>query len=261
MGTKEKVQICLLVFALVALVPELLSLGYSRISWQEYSDRGRQLITFGDPEEAIRYFETESRETFKTFGPKSPQYVATLEGLSMAMKKDKLYQGSEEKLNKAIGIMQSSFFKDRQKIIHLLNLKVSLLEEQAGKSRDISMARHEIESLNAWWQWFWTGFFIAFVTEGLYMANVIARPGDLELAHLKVDHAYLYAFSVVVATATMTKGLLMWGHMTWLQAMFAGPGVSLSLLPLVFGIVMAFSQVLVREDALSHLKPSQQANR
>lgn len=261
MGAKEKIQICVLVFALVALVPELIAMSYTRISWQQYSDRGRQLITFGDPEEAIQYFEAESREAFKNKGAKSPEYVATLEGLSLAMKKDKLYQGAEEKLNKALGIMQSNFFKDRQKIIHLLNLKISLLEEQTGRKIDIRTAQKEIEDLNAWWQWFWTGFFIAFVTEGLYMANVIARPGDMAIEHLKVDHAYLYAFSVVVGTATMTKGLFMWGNLTLLQAMFAGPGVSLSLLPLVFGMVMASSEIWAKEDPLSHLKPSREAYR
>ncbi|MCA9817675.1 MAG: tetratricopeptide repeat protein [Cyanobacteria bacterium HKST-UBA01] len=263
MGLKEKVQIGILVFALVALAPELIALGYQRVSWSEYSDRGRQLITFGEPQEAITYFEAESREAFKDKGPKSPEYIATLEGLSRSMAREKLYQGAEEKLDKALAIMQSFFFKDRQKITHLLEMKIALLKEQdsAAHGKEIAVLKEEIRSLNAWWQWLWTGFFIAFIAEALYMANVIAKPGDMQPSHFLVDHGYLYVFSILVGTATMTKGLLLWGGITWLQAMFAGPGISLALLPLVFGGVMASSELWVREDPLAHLKPSRQAYR
>lgn len=260
MGTKEKLQICILVFALVSLIPEIIALGYTRMSWSQYSDQGRQLISFGDPEAAVKYFQFESRETFKTKGAKSPEYIATLEGLSLAFKKDKMYRSAEEKIVEAKTILDSAFFKDRQKIAHVLSLKADLMEEM-GRHSEAVRCLDEIKSLNAWWQWFWTGFFIAFITEALYMANVIAKPGDMELSHLRMEFGYLYIFSVVVGTATMTKGLIMWGGLTFLQAMFAGPGVSLALLPLVFGLVMATSEHWVRENPLNHVKPSREAYR
>ena len=260
MGMKEKLQISLLVFALVALIPELISMCYERVSWQEYSDRGRQLVTFGDPKEAVQYFTRESREVFKSEGASSPRYIATLEGLSMAFTADKMYISAEEKLNEAIAILGKNFFKDRAKLAHVQSMKVALLKEQ-GLNERASVVQDEINKLNVWWHWFWTGFFITFITEALYMANVLGRPGDIELEHLKVDFACLYGFSMVVGTATMTKGLLMCGALSFLQAMFVGPGITLALLPLVFGLVMASAEHFVKEDPLNHLKPSRQMGR
>ena len=257
MGVKEKLQICILVFALVALTPELISLCYERVNWQEYSDKGRQLVTFGDSKEAVKYFESEAREIFKKEGVKSPRYIACLEGQSLAFQKEKLFISAEEKLNEARIILDNNLFKDRQKLSYILGMKAQLLKDQGLNERAREVEK-DIQGYNAWWHWFWTGFFIAFVTEALYMANVLGRPGNMELHHLKVDHGSLYGFSIVVGTATMTKGLLMCG-MPFLQAIFAGPGISLALLPLVFGLVMASSEHFVREDPLNHLKPSRQA--
>lgn len=260
MKVKEKIQLCIMACAVVALTPEIISLFYERVDWQQYSDRGRQLIKFGEPKEAVKYFIDQNRQVFKEEGTTSPRYIATLEGLSLAFQADEMYISAEEKLNEAKTLLESNFFKDREKLAHILTMKQELLLKQ-GLDKRAGDVREEIESLNVWWHWFWTGFFITFVTEALYMANVIGRPGDMELSHLKVEFASLYGFSLLIGTATMTKGLLMIGSFTFLQCLFIGPGIGLALLPLIFGLVMASSEHWVREDPLNHLKPSREASR
>ncbi|MBZ0184723.1 MAG: tetratricopeptide repeat protein, partial [Candidatus Obscuribacterales bacterium] len=176
-----------------------------------------------------------------------PRYVATLEGMALGYQKQGMYLSALDQLKEALSTLNAPFLKDRARIGQVMELEAKIYETQ-GKTQEAKAIRTRISQLSPWWQWFWSCFIIAFATEALYLANVLARPDDIDWRHFKVENGFVYAWSVIIATVGMIRGLMMHG-MIWHEALFLGMGLSLALMPLIFGFVLMAAQNLSPMDS------------
>ncbi|MBK9144413.1 MAG: hypothetical protein IPM23_18115 [Candidatus Melainabacteria bacterium] len=259
MGLKEKCLLVLIAIMAIALVPEAINHFKTRVTWESYSDEGRRLVKFGDPEKTVEYFKTESQKVLREGKSSDPRYIATLEGMAMGYEKQGLYLSALDQVGEALDTLNGAFFKDRVRIGQVMELKADILDAK-GEPGTASSIRSQIKELTPWWQWFWSCFIIAFATEALYLANVLARPDDIEWSHFKVDHAMVYVWSVLIATVGMIRGLLMQG-MSWDMALFLGMGISLAAFPALFGAVLACAENLSPMDSRKLLEPPSRSHK
>lgn len=254
MGTKEKLMIALVTVVAIMAVPDLLQHFSKRISWDNFSTEGRRLILFGDKDKAVDFYKSEVRKTIVEKGVKDPAYIAALEGLAMAYQKQEMYLSAEDQYNEALKQLEKSWIPDRTRMRETMG-HMAAMYSKLGDTKKLEKIHLRERGLNTWWQWFWSCFVVTFAAEALYMAVVLARPGDIDHSHFKVEHGWLYAFACFVGTIGMMRGLLM-AEMDVLVAFFGAAGITLAGLPFVFGIVLLFARQLGTEDARKLLEPS-----
>jgi hypothetical protein len=247
MGTKEKLVIVLITILAIMAVPDLLQQFTKRISWDKYSTEGRRLILFGDKDKAVDFYKGEVRKTIVEKGVKDPAYIAALEGLALAYQKQEMYLSAEDQYNEALNQLGKSWLPDRVRMKETMGLMAAMYTK-IGDTAKLDQVHVRERGLNTWWQWFWCCFVVTFAAEALYMAVVLARPGDIDHSHFKVEHGWLYAFACLVGTVGMMRGLLM-SEMDVIAAFFSSATITLALLPFVFGTVLVFARQLGTEDA------------
>lgn len=254
MGTREKLAIVLITIVAIMAVPDLIQYFTQRVSWDKFSTEGRRLILFGDKDKAVDFYKAEVKKTILEKGVRDPAYVAALEGLALAYQKQEMYLSAEDQFNEALNQMGKAWLPDRPRMKETMGLMAEMYTK-CGDTAKLTALHARQRELNTWWQWFWTCFIITFAAEALYMAVVLSHPGDIDHSHFKVEHGWLYAFACLVGTVGMTRGLLM-NELDVLSAVFLAGGITLALLPLVFGIVLLFAQNFGTEDARKLLEPS-----
>lgn len=254
MGIKEKILICIIAVAAIFAVPEIMPHFYKRVSWENYSTEGRRLILFGDKDKAVDYFKAQTQDVLRAGGSKDPRYVATLEGLALAYQRQDMFKSADDQFNEALSSLSKAWVPDRMRIRQVLELKKKMYEDhpEVGNAKEIAL---RITGLNPWWQWFWTGFIIAFLAESLYVAHVISKPGDIEWWHWKVDYGWLYLWSVFVATVGMSRGLWMNGAVIH-EAVLWSMALSCLALPAVLCSVLMLARQMGSEDARRFLTPT-----
>ncbi len=247
MGSREKVLIVLVSIIAIMAIPEIIPYFYPRVSWDRYSDEGRQAILFGEPDKAVEYYKAEVKKTLVTRGVKDPRYIAALEGLAQAYERQGMWLSAEDQFNEALSQLQKPWLRDRQRIKETLNLMAAMYEKK-GDTASVAFTKKRIADLNPWAHWFWTCFVLAFMTEALYLGHVLAQPGELEIDHFKVPLASVYVFSLLIATVGMMRGLLMQG-MSIEGAVLLPLSISLLAMPVLFVGVFMITQRMFPQDA------------
>lgn len=247
MGIREKRVIVLITIVAIMAVPDTIQHFNKRISWDKYSTEGRRLILFGDTDKAVQFYKAEVKNTILKHGARSAEYIAALEGLAMAYQKQDMFLSAEDQFNEALVQLDKSWLPDRDRMRETMGLMAEMYDKRGehGKLQQIQLRER---SLNPWWQWFWSCFFVTFIAEAMYMAVVLTRPGDIELSHLKVEHGWLYVFACLVGTVGMFRGFVMGGTDILLSFFFA-LGITMSALPFVFAGTLMFARQFGQEDS------------
>lgn len=252
MGTREKLAIVLVSIVAIMAIPDLIQHCNKRISWDKYSTEGRRLLLFGDKTKAVDYYKAELSSVIQKKGIKDPAYIATLEGLAMAYQRVDMFVSAEDQYKEAIGQLKKSWIPDRQRIKETMNHLGQMYEKQ-GEKQKLAVLQAQIAELNPWWQWFWSCFVVTFATEALYMAVVLGRPDDLEFSHFKVQNGWVFAFSALVGTVGMFRGLLL-ASFDPIQAFFMALGITMAAFPFVFGLVLLLARNFGQQDARKHIE-------
>lgn len=255
MHTREKLVLALLAIVAIMALPELIQYCTPRISWDKFSTEGRQLVQFGEPDKAVKFYKTLIRETIVSKGVRDPGYIAALEGLAMAYQKQGMYLSAEDQFNEALHQLNKAWIPDRCRIRETMHLMAAMYEK-SGDSSKLEALKVRERSLNTWCQWFWSCFVVTFMAESLYMAVVLARPGDLELHHFQVEHGWLYSFACLVGTVGMIRGLIM-AEVIWYHAIIVATVITGGCLPLVFACVFVFARQLAQQDSRRLLEAPQ----
>jgi len=252
MGTREKLVIVLITVVAIMAVPDLIQHFTKRIAWDNFSTEGRRLIKFGDADKSVEYYKAQVKSTILQKGVRDPAYIAAVEGLALAYQKQGMFLSAEDQYNEALNQLEKSWLPDRQRMKDTMHLMAAMYDKQ-GEQAKLERLQARERGLNTWWQWFWSCFIVTFMAEALYMAVVLARPGDIDFSHLKVEHGWLYAFACLVGTVGMMRGLLM-SDMVWHQAFFLASGITLAGMPFVFGCVLVFSKQVGTVDGRRYIE-------
>lgn len=259
MGTREKLAIVLVTIVAIMAIPDLIQHFNQRVSWDNYSTEGRRLLLFGDKTNAVDFYKAEVSKVIQTKGVRDPGYIASLEGLAMAYQRVDMFLSAEDQYKEAISQLKKSWIPDRQRLKETMNL-LGQMYEKRGEKEKLVVLQAQISELNPWWQWFWSCFIVTFAAEALYMAVVLARPGDIDFAHFKVPNGWLYCFACLVGTVGMFRGLLMSG-VDPLQSFFCSLGITLAAMPFVFGMVLLLARQVGQVDARQYVTPTKENKR
>jgi len=83
-----------------------------RVTYDKYSDRGRELLALGENQQAINYFNRAVIVESTAMWPGSPRHIAALEGLAIAYERSGYKDSARETLSQECQMISHSPIKD-----------------------------------------------------------------------------------------------------------------------------------------------------
>ena len=208
-----------------------------RIQYEQFSDKGNQLLQQKEARPAVEYFLSQSNRSEIDTWSGSPSHIASLEGLAQAYANDKCYASADETFKRVIGLSRHARFRDDVRLAGLLDHYGVFLSKQ-DKVFDAKIVRDEVQKLhqrNQGGHWIWFFAIIAFAFEALYMTAVILDGKS------RADNWPIYAGFTIVGMVGMTIGMFLLGAPVW-GALAISLAITFGFFPIILAATCAMSK-------------------
>jgi len=178
-----------------------------RIAYQQYSEKGYELLHQTDTRSAVEYFLSQSNRTELESGSGSPYHIASLEGLAQSYANDKCIVSADDTFKRVINLLRAAPYRDDVRLGSALEHYADFLGRHERKW-EAGMLRQEVKDLqahNMGGHWLWFFGLLTFAMEALYMVGVLLADKK------RIENWPIYAGFIFLGMLGMAMGMFKLG--------------------------------------------------